>query len=258
VAGPLAAFLIRGWGWRGAFLALGALVAVVALPASACVRLPAAGPLSVSTGSAPVGGPGGASFREALSGSPLWYLAAAWALLGMVYMMMTVHAVPYARDRGLVLERAALALTAYGLGAAVGRLGAGALADRVGGQLIMTVTVLAQVVALAAFAAGPPVWALVPLLVLFGMGAAGADNAFVKIIPDVFGVGALALVTSVLSLGWRSGAAVGPTAAGYVYDVTGSYALPFAAGVAMLAGGFALFSLATRRPGGASARGGDP
>jgi MFS family permease len=256
VAGPLTAFLIRRWGWRGAFLALGVLVAGVALPASACVRLPAAGRVSASPGAARLGKASGASFGEALAGSSLWYLVASWALLGMVYMMMTVHAVPYARDRGLALERAALALTAYGIGAAVGRLGAGALADRVGAPLVMTVTVLAQVVALVAFASGPPLWALVPLLVLFGMGAAGADNAFVKIIPDVFGVGALARVTSVLTLGWRSGAAVGPTAAGYVYDTTGSYALPFAAGVAMLTGGFALFSLATRGLGGPAARGG--
>jgi hypothetical protein len=40
----------------------------------------------------------------------------------------------------------------------------------------------------------------------------------------VAGVGAIA---GVLTLGWRCGAALGPAVAGFVYDATGPYAIPF-------------------------------
>jgi MFS family permease len=240
-AGPLTAFLIRQWGWRGAFLALAALVACIGLPATGWVRFPAGGSVAVRPGAGRPHAPAGTGLRQAMSGSRLWYLVGSWFLLGSVYMTMTVHAVPYARDLGLPLEGAALALTAYGLGSAVGRLGAGMLADRAGVRVVMTAMVLAQVVALVMLMARPPAWAALPLLVLFGIGAAGADNTFVKVIPDVFGMVALARITSVLSLAWRCGAAAGPAGAGYVHDLTGSYALAFGAGAIALAAGLALF-----------------
>jgi nitrate/nitrite transporter NarK len=104
-----------------------------------------------------------------------------------------------------------------------------------------------QALALAVLVGAPPAWALMPVLVVFGVGASGADNAVVKIIPEVFGLAALASVMSVLSLGWRFGAALGPAGAGFLYDLTRSYTVPFSAGLAILALSVVLFSLATRR-----------
>jgi MFS transporter, OFA family, oxalate/formate antiporter len=69
-------------------------------------------------------------------------------------------------------------------------------------------------------------------------GFAGADTAIVRAIPDVFGLRALCAIMGVLALGWRCGAAVGPAAAGFLYDLVRSYAIPFG-----LAPGLALLSL---------------
>ena len=51
----------------------------------------------------------------------------------------------------------------------------------------------------------------------------------VKTIPEVFGVRALGAIMGVLSLAWRCGAALGPSTAGFIYDATGSYLIPFGA-----------------------------
>jgi MFS family permease len=110
----------------------------------------------------------------------------------------------------------------------------------------MHACVLAQAAALVALLAGPPAWALTLVLVAFGIGAAGADNAFVKMVPDVFGLAALASIMSILGLGWRSGAGIGPAAAGFLYDATGSYRIPFACALVALIVGAALFALGTR------------
>ena len=94
---------------------------------------------------------------------------------------------------------------------------------------------------------GAPAWALSIVLVAFGVGAVGADNVFVKVVLEVFGLAALASVMSVLSLGWRFGAALGPAGAGFLYDLTRSYTVPFSSGLAILALSVVLFGLATTR-----------
>lgn len=247
LGGPVAAWLIQHWGWRTAYVVLGGAVAGLGVPASLWVRYPES-PTLARAAHAAAPGAVGASFRSALGDRRLWLIGAGWFLTGMVFMMVTAHSVPFARDLGLPLERAAFLLTAYGLGAGAGRIAAGIVADRFGTALTMFSCVGLQIVALAIFIAGPPAWALTVVLVAFGIGASGADNAVVKVVPEVFGVAALASVMSVLSLGWRSGAALGPAGAGFLYDLTRSYTLPFTVGLALLALSALLFRRVTRRP----------
>src|SRR2546427_754748 len=182
-----------------------------------------------------------AARRSAFGDARLWFFVSAWCFLGLVFMMVTVHSVSYARDRGLPLEQASLALSAFGVGAVSGRLLAGAAADRFGAVPTMRVCLLIQLTALCALLVGLPTWTVVATLLLFGLGASGADNTFVKAVSDVFGLAALTTIMSVVGLGWRSGAGLGPAVAGFVYDVTGSYTPSFALGVLALAAGWVLF-----------------
>jgi MFS transporter, OFA family, oxalate/formate antiporter len=249
VGGPLTAWLIQHWGWRGAYAALGALVGVVGILATLGVRYPspALASSSATNGKPDARGPApGGALAAALANDRLWPLLIAWLLMGTVFMTINVHSVPFARDLGLPLEQASFVLSAYGLGAAVGRLVAGAAADRWGATAVMWICVVAQAAALVGLAAGPSRWALIPLLVIFGVGASGGDTAFVKTVPEVFGLGALGGVMGILGLGWRCGAAIGPVIAGYTHDATRSYALPFAGGVAVLGLAMASFLIGTR------------
>jgi MFS family permease len=243
--GPLAALLVGRFGWRTAYVVLAALVAAIGVPASLCVRYPR------------TDRPAGAASREratargsAFADARLWYFAGAWGFLGLVFMMLTVHSVSYARDHGLPLEQASLALTAFGIGAVCGRLLAGAAADRFGAVPTMRVCLLLQCAALGALLLGLPTWTVIGTLLVFGLGASGGDNTFVKAVPDAFGLAALATIMSVVGLGWRLGAAVGPALAGFVYDLTGSYTPSFAFALAALGAGWMLFRLgaAPRRP----------
>jgi MFS family permease len=245
--GPLAAALIDRWGWRTAYVVLGSAVALIGVPAALCVRYPDhAGVPGERPRRAEASSTVRASLRRALGDPRLWYLEAAWFMTGLVFMMVTVHSVPFARDLGLPLERASFLLTAYGVGAAAGRLAAGVVADRFGTTATMYVCVTIQVVAVAVLVGGPPAWALTVVLVAFGVGAAGADTAVVKVVPEVFGVAALASVMSVLSLGWRTGAALGPASAGFLYDLARSYTIAFTAGLVLLVVSAFLFRLVAR------------
>jgi cyanate permease len=87
---------------------------------------------------------------------------------------------------------------------------------------------------------------LLGAMALFGIGAATTDTMLVKAIPDLFGLRALGAIMGALTLGWRSGAAAGPAVAGFLYDATGSYAVPFWAAPGVVLVSWTLFVRATR------------
>jgi MFS family permease len=254
--GPLAAWLITHVGWRTAYAVIGGGCGLMTFLAALTVRLPEAAELHVLRHGAPppaatavplVRAHAGSTLREALSDPRHWYLNVAWLLLGGIATMVSVHIVPFARDHGVSLGDASLTLTAYGLGAVSGRLAAGAVSDRVGTGMTIGVAYAIQSVALTALLWTSSREALLATLVLFGAGFAAADNMITKAIPDVFGVRALGAIMGVLTAGWRFGAAVGPAAAGFLYDAAGSYVPAFGAAPLAVLLSWTLFTLAASR-----------
>ena len=255
--GPLAAWLIARVGWREAYAILGSGCGLVSTLGALSVRLPRVAERTVlhrpivrgpSTG-------GGASaetlpgltLREALVDPRQWSLNLAWLLLGGLALMLSVHAVPFARDQGVSLAGASLTLTAYGMGSAAGRLAGGAAADWLGALATTRAAYLIQALALVVLLWAPSRELLLASLVAFGVGFAAGDTIIAKVIPDVFGMRAIGAIMGVLTLGWRCGAALGPAAAGFLYDATGSYTIPFGAAPVAVLVSWGLFALGTRR-----------
>jgi MFS family permease len=254
-AGPLAAWLIDAIGWRPAYALLGAGCGVITLLAALTVRAPRALEVPelrrpVAVGAAVAGGvTPGLTMREALADARQWYLNVSWFLMGGLALMLSVHLVPFAHDRGVSLAAAAVSLTAYGVGAVTGRLTAGLVSDRVGAHTTIKIGYALQVAALAALLWMPTHESLLVSLAFLGLGFAATDTMITKVIPDVFGLRALGAIMGVLTLGWRTGAAVGPAAAGFLYDATGSYAIPFGAAPVAVLASWGFFALATRQRG---------
>jgi MFS family permease len=252
-AGPLAAWLITELGWRMAYAVLGSGCGLVTLLASLTVRLPRAAEAAAlhrrtpAAGTTAMGGLPGVTLRQALADPRLWCLNFAWLLMGGTSLMLSVHIVPFARDQGISLAAASLALTAYGLGAVSGRIVAASLEDRLGTRNTIRVGYVVQALALLVLVGVPSREVLLPALVAFGVGFGGADTMITKVIPDVFGVRAIGAVMGVLTLGWRFGAALGPATAGFLYDVTGSYGIPFGAAPVAVLVSWGLFTLGASR-----------
>lgn len=245
-AGPLAAWLIDQLGWRLAYAAIGFGCAIVSLLAATSVRLPRA---SERVTARPVGATTtapGTTLAQALRDPRFWSLNVSWLLLGGVIFTLSVHAVPFARDQGVSLAIASLTLTAYGIGSVLGRVASGLLADRVGARTTIRAGYVVELLALAVLVTGPAPSVLLVVMTLFGAGAAATDNTLVKVIPDLFGLRAIGAIMGVLTLGWRMGAALGPATAGFLYDVTGSYAMPFGAAPVVVVVSWGLFRLSTR------------
>ena len=200
------------------------------------------------------GGVHGITLRESLSDPRQWALNISWLLIGGIAIMISVHAVPYARDQGVSLTGASLSLTAYGIGSAIGRLLGGMLSDRMGARRTIAAAFVLQIVALVGLLWLPSRAALLLSLMAFGAGFAASDTVVAQVVPQVFGMRALGAIMGILTLGWRCGAAIGPALAGFLYDLTGSYRIPFGLAPLGVLLSWALFLLATARGGRARPR----
>ena len=250
-AGPLSAWLIAMVGWRAAYALLGIVCGLVTMLAALTVRLPGAGeapePRARATRAAtPAAGPS-VTLGEALGDPRQWCLNVSWLLLGGLALMISVHIVPFAHDQGISLAGASLALTAYGIGAVSGRIASGVVSDRIGTFTTIRLGYALQLLALLALLWLSSHEALLGSLVVLGVGFAAADTMLAKAVPEVFGTRALGAILGVLNLGWRCGAAVGPAAAGFLYDLTGSYIVPFGAAPVVVLASWGLFALGSSR-----------
>ena len=258
-AGPLAAWLIAKLGWRWAYALLGSGCGLITMLAASTVRLPSVSEARMLRGTAarpdatgvsnPRGGFAAAersvTLHDALVDPRQWCLNVAWLLLGGLAMMISVHIVPFARDRSISLADASLALSAYGVGSVTGRIAAGAVSDRIGTLTTIRIAYVVEALALLVLLWVPSREALLGSLAVFGVGFAASDTMITKVIPDVFGMRAIGAIMGVLTLGWRSGAALGPAAAGFLYDLTGSYTVPFGAAPVAVLVSWGLFALGT-------------
>lgn len=259
--GPAAAWLITRLGWRVAYYVLGSGCGLVTTVAALFVRLPRHGerdalrrPRAAGASGAARGGAHGVTLRESLTDPRQWALNVSWLLVGGIAIMISVHAVPFARDQGVSLTGASLSLTAYGIGSAIGRLLGGTLSDRVGARRTIAAAFVLQIAALVGLLWVPSRAALLLSLMAFGAGFAASDTVVAQVVPQVFGMRALGAIMGILTLGWRCGAAIGPALAGFLYDLTGSYRIPFGLAPLGVLLSWALFLLATARGGRARPR----
>jgi MFS family permease len=246
-AGPLSAWLIAKVGWRTAYAVLGTTCGFVTMLAALTVRLPADRETPAPRAREVRVVVSGLTLAEALGDARQWYLNVAWLLLGALTLMISVHIVPYAHDQGISLAGASVALTAYGIGAVTGRVASGVVSDRIGTFTTIRLSYMLQMTALLALFGLSSRTAVLGALVALGIGFAAADTMLAKAVPDVFGTRALGAILGVLNLGWRCGAALGPAAAGFLYDLTGSYTIPFGAAPFAVLASWGLFALGSSR-----------
>ena len=247
-AGPLAAWLIVKVGWRAAYALLAGICGLVTMLAALTVRLPGAGEVAPARALTADGSAGpNVTLADALVDPRQWYLNISWLLLGALTLMISVHIVSFAHDQGLSLAQASLALTAYGIGAVGGRIGSGIVSDRIGTFTTIRLSYVLLMVALAALLWLSSLEALLLSLLVLGFGFASADTMLAKAVPEVFGTRALGSILGVLNLGWRFGAALGPVSAGFLYDVTGAYTIPFGSAPVVVLVSWGLFALGSSR-----------
>ena len=251
---PLACALIDLWGWRAAYLALAAAVAVLGCAAARWVEnspqergLQPDGDAAPAARAGPAPMPTGVPVLTAIRSRVflLLYLAAMAGAFGV--FVPFVHLIPYALDHGIAPGLAVLLLGLVGVGSTAGRFLLGTLADRLGRRASLATMYGGMAASLALWAACGQFWTLAWFALVFGAFYGGWVALMPAVVMDCFGGRHVSGIIGALYTSVAFGTLIGPVAAGHAYDLSGSYLLPIAASAAGNAVAAAITALLPRQ-----------
>ena len=257
-------YLVALFDWKVSWITLGAIVAFLAVPLgfmflrnnpSEMGLLPDGDPDPATSGApSPPARQRGLfeveQWYHSFRSPPIWNLSAAYTVCGITVGLLSVHFVPYA-DGQLGVDPK-LAATIFGVLTglnAIGAVGGGWLADRFGRKNVLgtvySVRCLAYLVLIGGLiateraidipligsAALPSLWIFA---ILAGFSWIASVPITASLTADVYGLRALATISGISFLCHQIGAFISIILGGVLYDLTGSYLLPFSIAAACL------------------------
>ncbi|SDR43774.1 Sugar phosphate permease [Rhizobiales bacterium GAS113] len=218
-----AQWLIGNLGWRQAYVGLGLLTLIVALPAVFLfIREPKRAKASSDTRQEqpPVDRPSDVEVRDALKGRQFWLIACALLLVSTVTQGMVVHTVPLLTDAGYSPETAAALMIAVGLSTMAGRLLSGYLVDKIFAPVVAAFFFLLPCLGIYLLdGAVSPVAGIVTL----GL-ASGTEIDMIGFLTSrYFGMKRFGQLYGYLFASFVTGSAIGPYMMGLAYERQHSY-----------------------------------
>jgi predicted MFS family arabinose efflux permease len=217
-----ARWAIDTFGWRAAYVALGALTFAVAFPSVALlVREPEDSVTKVADTQRTT--QSGLSVSESLRSSSFWLIAASVLLVVTTINGIVGHLVPMLTDRGLDVGQATATLSAVGLSTIAGRLTAGYLLDRFFAPYVAAGLFLLPLIAISLLTTGVggPGPVLAAMSLGFGLGAEVDVIGF--LVSRYFGLRAYGEVYGYLFAIFTLGTGFGPVLMAICFDMTRSY-----------------------------------
>ena len=239
---PFIVYLIQVTNWRVAWIVVGGLVLAIGLPLALLVlkndpkdmglspdgdKLPVErdqngaartnkGPLEVD------------NWISSLRTRPIWLITGAYFVCGFTTSLWSVHFIPYAQDRGLSASTAAIAFGLMSGVNCVGIMVMATLSDRFGRKNLLTLVYVLRGCAYAVLLlSAPSPWGLWAFVLMAGFSWIATAPLTTALTADVYGLRALGTLAGVSFLVHQVGAFSSIQFAGYMYDATGEYTIPF-------------------------------
>ena len=253
---PMAQLLISSVGWRQTYLVEAGFMAAMLLPLAwlfrrAAAPLPRPPSVDISTAPAPTALPSpGWTLAEAMRTRHFWLLFAVYLFTGLGSFLVSLHQLAFAVDRGFDKLYAAEVLGMGSFLAIIGTILTGSLSDYIGrewaGILAYGVSIFGVICALFITNAHQG-WLLWVFACCFGLTWGARGPALTAKTADLFPGRQLGTILGVITIGTGIGSAAGSWAAGWIFDLSGSYELAFVLSILSYACGcFAFWAL--RRP----------
>lgn len=260
---PFSMYLLQATNWHVAWIVLGVVVlATIPMAYLFLHERPEdkglfpdgdSDPAAVGAVARRRGGPGPlevTSWRHAFRSSPIWQLSGSYLVCGMTTSVLAVHFIPFAiEDRG-VSGTTAATIFGYMMGLnIIGVLGAGILSDKIGGTK--------NWLALVYFVRGLAYILLVTIDSVVGMWifATVAGFSWIATVPltssltaEVYGLKAMGTISGISFMFHSIGGFLSILLAGLLFDLSGSYTLPFAlVGALLFPAAISAFSIKERK-----------
>lgn len=235
---PLASrLLIDVYGWRMAYVALGAMALIGTWPAIYLLvrNTPQDMGLEVdgapAAPSAPATAPTGDTLRDAARTREFWLLAVTFVLVSFSLNGVQSQIVPLLLDDGMSTATATMMLSAIGLGSFPGRVVAGYLMDRLFAPYVVVVFYAMSILGVIVLVGGGPPFLVFLSAVAVGVSLGAENDALGYMTSRYFGLRHFGQIYSVLLCCYLTGAAAGPYFMARAYDETGSYDSVLVAGM---------------------------
>ncbi len=249
---PVANWLISAYGWRDAYIIMGALILVIIIIGAQFLRRD-----PTQMGQEPYGQhkageqrldltAEGLSLMEAVCTRQFWMTVSMLFCFGFCIMTIMLHIVPHATDIGISAAIAANILAMLGGSTPAGGIVLGGVADRMvnrQGYIICFILISAAMIWLLT---ASEAWMLYLFAAVLGFGSGGSIAIMAPLVAELFGIRSHGLIFGVCLACQTIGSAVGSFVAGHIFDVTGSYQVAFLICAAL--GIVGLIFAATLRP----------
>jgi OFA family oxalate/formate antiporter-like MFS transporter len=228
---PLAAFLIDAVGWRQAYFVLGGLATLVGAGMALMIENDPRDRWLYPDGEGPHLDvqplrPPGASVSEAIKSRRFVSLYAACLICSFGVFVPFVHLVPYALDHAVPKNSAVLLLGVIGIGSTAGRFFLGRIADRMGRESALLMMFVGMAFALAVWVLATNIWSLAGFAFVYGIFYGGWVAVLPAVVMDYFGGRNVSGIIGALYTSVAFGTLIGPSAAGFAFDISHSYTLP--------------------------------
>jgi sugar phosphate permease len=260
---PFTMFLLQATNWRVAWLALGIIV-LSSLPmayfflrerpsdkglypdgdpappvdATGAIRRESAGPLEAE------------EWKDSFKTAPIWQMAGSYFVCGTTTFVMSVHFIPFAiEDRGI---SGAAAATIFGYMMFLnifGALGAGILSDKLGGtKNLLAFAYAMRGIGYLVLLTVDSVLGLWIFATIAGFSWVATPVLTSSLTADVYGTKALGTISGITFMFHQFGGFGSVLLAGLLFDITGSYTLPFAiVGALLLPAAISAFSIKEKK-----------
>ncbi|MBW2593120.1 MAG: MFS transporter [Deltaproteobacteria bacterium] len=230
---PFASWLISTNGWRFSYMTVGLAALIIIVVSAFFLRLPeknCADGTSLPAiprdnhQSAPIGP---VDVKAILKTASFWLLCTAFMCWGMVTFAVLVHITPLAIEAGFSGAEAANILTIFGGSVFFAKIITGMIADRLGSKPAFVMGLGMLMAGLFLLLTTNSLWALYLFAIFYAFGYGCGSVIMPNIVAEMFGLLFHGILLGIVNFSACIGCALGPVAAGWLFDLTGNYTAAF-------------------------------
>lgn len=226
---PVAGVLIASFGWRAAYIALGAILCLITIVGGVFLKFPRSSSNSSIQSSAhnAIAEDTRLPFSTIMRKGPVWILFFTYIAFSFCMFLVSSHIVVHAIDQNISASIAVYLMTTMGVASILGNTIIGTLSDKVGRKIAIVGSLALMGIVLACFPLAHGIAGLFAIAAVFGFAYGGYIPQIPTIAGELFGLRNQGSVLGLVLLGASLGASVGPVLAGYIFDVQRSYNVAF-------------------------------
>lgn len=219
-----AQYLVTGYGWRTAYVALG--LGSIVLSLLACTLLRERVPGRAASHRTPAPAAEGVPLGRAVRSYRLWAIWAVFVLGSSATLSLGPHLPALFADKGFSPADAARSASMVGVGLLIGRILTGVLIDRIHAPLVACVFFLGGAIGIYLLGVTDDYRMLLVATTLIGLTIGAEGDLISFLVRSYFGLRAFGALFGIAFSGYGFGAVIGPVGLGVWFDRHGSYAVP--------------------------------